>query len=83
VDVREPYEHESESIEGAVLVPLGSVSAKALPPLGGKKLVIHCKRGGRSEKACKALQAQLSGTDIYNLEGGIDNWAQAGLPIRR
>ncbi len=83
VDVRKPDEHASESIEGAVLVPLASVSPRALPPFDGKKLVIHCKKGGRGEKACAALQAQLPSTDIYNLEGGIESWAQAGLPIRR
>ena len=83
VDVREPDEHASESIEGAVLVPLASVSPRALPPLNGKKLVVHCKKGGRGEKACAALQAQLPGTGIYNLEGGIESWAQAGLPVRR
>ncbi len=83
VDVREPDEHASESIEGAVLVPLASVSPSALPPINGKKLVIHCKKGGRGEKACAALQGQLLSTDVYNLEGGIESWAQAGLPIRR
>ncbi len=83
VDVREPGEHASESIEGAVLIPLASVSASAMPPLKGRKLVIHCKKGGRGEKACAALQAQLPSTEIYNLEGGIESWAQAGLPLRR
>jgi len=83
VDVREPGEHASESIEGAVLVPLASVSARSMPPLSGKKLVIHCQKGGRGEKACAALQEQLPSAEIYNLEGGIESWAQAGLPIRR
>ncbi len=83
VDVREPDEHASESIKGAVLVPLASVSPSALPPIGGKKLVIHCKKGGRGEKACASLQEKLPNTEIYNLEGGIESWAQAGLPIER
>jgi rhodanese-related sulfurtransferase len=83
VDVREPGEHAAESIQGAALVPLGSASASKIPTLNGKKLVIHCKKGGRGEKACAALQAQLPSAEIYNLEGGIESWAQAGLPVRR
>ncbi len=83
VDVREPDEHAAGSIEGAVLIPLATLSETALPPHKGKKLVVHCRKGGRGEKACATLQEQLPDLDVYNLGGGIENWEAAGLAVKR
>ena len=40
-----------------------------------KDILIHCKMGGRSAKACAQL-AELGFTRLYNLEGGIVGWAK-------
>lgn len=42
--------------------------------------VFYCQMGGRSAQAA-AFAAANGFTDIYNLQGGISAWAQAGLPI--
>jgi rhodanese-related sulfurtransferase len=81
VDVREPAEHAAENIKGATLLPLGNVSKSALPPCAGKKLVIHCRKGGRGGSACQKLLAEDPSLDIYNLEGGIEAWNAAGLTV--
>ncbi len=81
VDVREPNEHAAESIVGAKLIPIGGLSKASLPECKGKKLVLHCRRGGRGGRACQQLLAEDEGLEIYNLEGGITAWAEAGLPI--
>lgn len=81
VDVREPAEHHSESIQEAILLPLRSVGKSSLPPCTGKKLVIHCRKGGRGGSACEKLLAEDPALDIYNLEGGIDAWKTAGLMV--
>lgn len=81
VDVREPAEHAAENITGATLLPLGSVSKSALPTCAGKKLVIHCRKGGRGGSACAKLLAEDPNLDIYNLEGGIEAWNAAGLTV--
>lgn len=81
VDVREPAEHASEAIPGAVLLPMGQLAPETLPPLSGKKLVVHCRKGGRGGRACEQLASAQLGCEVYNLEGGIDGWAAAGLPI--
>ena len=78
VDVREPAEHASEKIEGAVLLPLAQVSKKALPDHQGKKLVVHCRSGMRSSTACQRLLAEDPSLEIYNLECGIKAWGEAG-----
>lgn len=72
IDVREPDEHARESIPGAVLKPLGTVSAAALPR---GRVVFHCKGGVRSAEAAAVCQGQ----EVYSLAGGIDGWKRAGL----
>jgi rhodanese-related sulfurtransferase len=84
VDVREPQEYAAEHVAGATLVPLGTVCCATLPDYTGKKLVIMCKLGGRGGKACEKLAGELSSEAVvYNLDGGIEAWKQAGLPVER
>lgn len=78
VDVREPAEHEAKKIEGATLVPLATVKHAALPQAAGKKLVVHCVSGKRSTSACEKLLAESPELELYNLEGGISAWCDAG-----
>jgi len=81
VDVREPAEHAAESILGATLLPLGNITQKALPELGSKKLVIHCRSGKRAASACEKLLTEDANLEVYNLEGGISAWSAAGYKV--
>jgi rhodanese-related sulfurtransferase len=83
VDVREPGEHAAQSIAGAKLIPLSGVCKKALPDCTGKKLVVHCMKGGRGNTACAKLLAEDPSLEIYNLEGGISAWCEAGLGVNK
>lgn len=79
VDVREPSEYEVEHIAGAMLLPLSSFDADLFPSLPGKKIVLHCAVGKRSEAAGKMLLKE--GHDaIIHMTGGMDAWKAAGLP---
>lgn len=80
VDVREPAEHRSRNIVQARPIPLGKIDAAQLPE--GERIVVHCLKGGRGASACEKLIRQNPKLEIYNLAGGIDAWAAAGLPIR-
>lgn len=82
LDVREPAEYKAESIAGAKLLPLAGITKSVLPDYTGKKLVIHCRKGGRGGSACEKLLAEDPNLEIYNLEGGISAWADAGFPIQ-
>jgi Rhodanese-related sulfurtransferase len=42
--------------------------------------VFYCQMGGRSAQAA-AFAVANGFADVYNLQGGIAAWAQAGLPI--
>jgi rhodanese-related sulfurtransferase len=78
VDVREPGEYEIEHISNSTLIPLGNLSLDKLPNLDGKKLVIHCLLGKRGGMGCQKLIIENPNLDLYNLEGGITAWVNAG-----
>lgn len=79
IDVREPEEYAIAHIPGSILLPLSTVTCQALPPLQGRKLVVHCRSGQRSHQACMLL-LQEKELDIYNVEGGILAWIACGYP---
>lgn len=80
VDVREPGEHAARNIPGAHLVPLGGISKADVARFSGKKIVLHCQAGRRAGMACEKLLNEDPSLDLYNLEGGIEAWKQAGCP---
>ena len=80
IDVREPAEYQKESIKQSHLIPLSQIECAKLPEAAkSKRLVIHCKLGGRSLAACEKLLQENPQLDIYNLEGGIEAWRASGL----
>jgi len=76
LDVREPFEAEIASISGARLVPLGQLEARLveLEPWRSRDVVVHCRTGGRSRRACELLRSK-GFEHVSNLAGGIEAWA--------
>jgi len=75
LDVREPHEVKIVNI-GAPLIPLGDLP-KRLDELAAEKdrtIVVHCKSGGRSQKAAQFLKS-AGFQHVENLAGGILAWA--------
>lgn len=70
IDVREPSEYDQVNI-GALLIPLAQVKERANEIRKDKKVVIHCKSGGRSAKAIRELEEAFELDNLYNLKGGI------------
>jgi molybdopterin/thiamine biosynthesis adenylyltransferase/rhodanese-related sulfurtransferase/molybdopterin converting factor small subunit len=70
IDVREPHEYDIVNI-GGELIPLGSIAAGSDRIDKDKKVVVHCKMGGRSAKAIRELEEKFGFTNLYNLKGGI------------
>jgi molybdopterin/thiamine biosynthesis adenylyltransferase/rhodanese-related sulfurtransferase len=74
LDVREPHEYQIAKIPGSKLIPLGEV-AKRLDELDpNADIVIHCKSGMRSAKACGILKAN-GFQHVRNMKGGILAWS--------
>lgn len=83
VDVREKWEYESAAIPCAVLVPLATVTTDTAPDNTGKKTVFYCRSGIRSLKAAEFIISHKEHLEIYNLTGGILQWAADGNPIEQ
>jgi len=70
IDVREPHEYDIVDI-GGELVPLAGILSYADNIARDKKVVLHCKVGGRSAKAIRDLEEKFGFDNLYNLKGGI------------
>ena len=79
IDVREPHEYQIANM-GGELIPLATVSANADKIDRNKKVIVHCKMGGRSAKAIHELEEKFGFTNLYNLKGGILGWIDEVQP---
>ena len=76
LDVRERFEHASAHIEGAVLIPMGTVMQQLELLPRDRTVVVQCQSGGRSARVTAALRQK--GFEAVNLAGGIHAWRMAG-----
>ncbi|MFT6814765.1 MAG: rhodanese-related sulfurtransferase [Sphingobacteriales bacterium] len=74
IDVREKMEYEICNIGGA-LIPLNLIPTCTELIPKDRPVVFVCHHGVRSEMAVKHLQENFAYENLYNLEGGIDEWA--------
>lgn len=75
IDVREPHEHAIARIEGARLIPLGTLMEHLDSLPDDREILVHCKMGMRSAKAVEMLMAR-GFTRVKNVTGGIDAWLE-------
>lgn len=84
LDVREDNEWSAGHIPNARHIPLGKLSGRLseLDKFKGKPIVVSCRSGHRSGRACAMLKK--SGFEhVHNLAGGMIAWEKASLPITR
>ena len=74
IDVREPHEYKICSIPGATLIPLGEFPRRVSEFDPNADIVIHCRSGMRSAKACGILR-QAGFRQVRNVVGGILAWS--------
>ena len=73
VDVREDFEHETFNI-GGELIPFGEIISKAGEIPTDRPVVLYCRKGVRSQIAIQRLEDKFGFTNLFNLQGGLDNW---------
>lgn len=56
---------------GAELIRLGSILEHADTISHDKKVLFHCKMGGRSARAIRELEDTFGYQNLYTLKGGI------------
>jgi len=82
LDVRTPGEFNEGHIEGAQLIDFqsGNFESEIATLDKTKTYAVYCRSGSRSGQAVK-IMSDAGFTNIYNLDGGVIDWANAGLPL--
>ncbi|WP_439533440.1 rhodanese family protein [Polymorphobacter sp.] len=78
IDIRGADEFARGHVAGARLLPADMITAEALPG-DGRSLIFTCRTGMRTAANAARLAALAPGAMV--LEGGLDGWRKAGLPV--
>ena len=76
LDVREPHEAQIATL-GAPMIPVRQLESRIgeLASHKNDEILVHCKSGGRSQKAAQILKSH-GFTNVSNVAGGITAWAE-------
>lgn len=75
IDVREDYEYELTQL-GGELLPFGDVLDNVEKISKDKQVVFYCRSGARSAAIITELENEHGFTNLYNLKGGIVQYAK-------
>lgn len=81
INVHIPYEGEIEGTD--LFIPFNEIGQNLakLPADKDTRLVLYCRSGSMSAIAARTL-VEFGYTDVWNLDGGMIAWQQAGLPLQ-
>ncbi len=79
VDVRTDAEVEKGKIAQGESIPLHLLPLRLNELDKNTPTIFYCQMGGRSAQAA-SFAASHGFVDVYNMQGGIAAWRQAGLP---
>jgi len=80
VDIRDADEFARRHARGALSRPLQGFEMAHLRIEPDRDVVFTCKSGMRTAANCERLKSAVDG-EAFVLEGGLDAWAAAGLPV--
>lgn len=80
VDVREPEEWQAGRIPGARWIRMDELVERRGELDADQPVVTVCRSGSRSGQMAELLAGR--GYRAENLDGGMQAWAQAGLPVQ-
>lgn len=79
IDVRRPGEVEAGHIAGSVHMEMTEVGARSDEIARDKPVIFYCRVGARSSLVMEAFRN--AGYDARNMTGGLQAWAEQGLPL--
>jgi adenylyltransferase/sulfurtransferase len=79
IDVREPFELNICTIEGATHIPMRQIPQHLEQLPTDLPLLVFCHHGGRSGQVAHFLRAR-GFEQVSNISGGIDAWAREITP---
>jgi len=81
IDIRSQKEFTDAHIAGAVLLPAALIDADCTPQIKNDQVVFYCSSGARTNAALQAIKT-AGFTDIAYIDGGLNAWHSAGLPVK-
>lgn len=82
LDVREPWEYEYCHIADSTLLPMGEIPQRLTEIDRARPVVVICHHGMRSLQTATYLKAN-GFTQLLNLQGGVDAWANEVDPTMK
>jgi rhodanese-related sulfurtransferase len=80
IDIREADEFARRRIGGALSRPLSGLQGEGVARSDAREVIFTCRTGMRTG-ANEGRLAMIGGGKAYVLEGGLDAWVAAGLPL--
>ena len=80
LDVREPSEWAAGHIDGATLIPLGTLSGRLGEVPRDRSIVVVCHSGNRSAQGRDILIA-AGFASVTSMDGGMTAWLAEGRPV--
>jgi rhodanese-related sulfurtransferase len=82
LDVREIYEFAPRHATGAVNIPMSQLQARVSEVPQDREVLVICEHGARSVNVTRFLRSRGI-VRALNVDGGTEEWEQAGLPMER
>jgi len=80
LDVRTQEEYDAGHIRGSNLIPVQVIETRLNEIPKDKKILVYCRSGRRSSEASNIL-VNNGFKEIYNMNGGIDDWIRSGFEV--
>lgn len=80
IDVRPEAEYAAGHLRDAINIPADDLEKRMGEIPAKRPVLLTCTTGMRSGKAVAKLKA-AGREEVFNLSGGINAWATAGLPV--
>jgi rhodanese-related sulfurtransferase len=81
IDIRSQSEYAGTHIPGALLLPLEGLDRESARAIGEHEVIFYCASGRRTQAAMPAIE-QAGFARTACLQGGLDAWRSAGLPVQ-
>ena len=82
LDVRTRKEYDEGHIAGSVLIPNDVLLNRLDEVPSNKPILVYCRSGSRSAISSQDL-INNGFSEVYNMEGGIAAWQNAGYPVQK
>jgi rhodanese-related sulfurtransferase len=81
LDVRTPEEYSTGHVPGSLNIPVDQLEGRTDELKKYSKIFVHCKMGGRAEKASALLESWGVDKRVWIAGSGMQAWIEEGFPV--